>query len=28
VQRVETAPIIRTVKQSSPARSPIATAAR
>jgi DNA-binding Lrp family transcriptional regulator len=28
VQRVETAPIIRTVKQASPARSPIATAAR
>ena len=28
VQRVETAPIIRTVKQASPARSPIAAAAR
>jgi len=28
VQRVETAPVIRTVKQASPARSPIAAAAR
>ena len=28
VQRVETAPIIRTLKQASPARSPIAAAAR
>lgn len=28
VQRVETAPIIRTVKQASPARSPIAAGAR